>query len=136
MYRRIPRLSRQPPKRSGPGFQQARNRGRTPMPVRRFSVELFPAGACEGIELRAAGVWRLPPFRIEPAGALETLQGGEERSGIHFEHAARDLLDAARDAEAVHRLEAEGLQDQHVQGALDHVGILVVHKADDSAATS
>jgi hypothetical protein len=32
------------------------------------------------------------------------------------------LLDAAGDAEAMHRLEAQRLEDQHVERALDHVG--------------
>jgi hypothetical protein len=37
------------------------------------------------------------------------------------------MLDAAGDAEAVHRLEAERLQDQEVEGALNDVGGRLVH---------
>src|SRR5262249_13385698 len=46
---------------------------------------------------------------------------------VHLEDAARDLFDAARDAEAVHRLEAERLEDQHVERALDDVGRRKLH---------
>jgi hypothetical protein len=37
------------------------------------------------------------------------------------------LLDPAGDAEAVHRLDAQRLQDEHVEGALDQVGVRLVH---------
>ena len=51
----------------------------------------------------------------------------EQGPGIHFEDSARHLLDAARDAEPVHRLQAERLENQHVQRALDYVRIRLVH---------
>ena len=92
-----------------------------------LDLELFPAGARERVELRAARVLRLAPLGVEPARALQPLERGEERAGIDLEHAARDLLDAPRDAEAVHRLEAERLEDEHVERALDDIGVRLVH---------
>jgi len=46
----------------------------------------------------------------------------EERAGLHEEGAARDLLDAARDAEPVELAEGERLEDEQVEGALEQVG--------------
>jgi hypothetical protein len=37
-------------------------------------------------------------------------------------------LKTPRDAEAVHRLEAERLEDQHVERALDDIGRWLVHR--------
>ena len=76
---------------------------------------------------RGVRVLGLPPLRVEPPGTLEALQGGEQGAGVDLEDVARDLLDAPRDAEAVHRLEAERLEDQHVQRALNDVGGWFVH---------
>src|SRR5512138_1821851 len=97
------------------GSQQTRNRGGAPVPVGGFDVELTAAGARQSVELRTAGVFGAAPFGVEPAGALEALQRDEERAWVDLEDAARGLLDAAGDAEAMHRLEAERLQNQQVE---------------------
>jgi hypothetical protein len=60
------------------------------------------------------------------------LKRRQQRARIDLEDAARHLLDSTRDAEPVHRLEAEGLQNQHVEGALDHIGGRSVHADDDA----
>src|SRR5688572_25400101 len=93
------------------GLEQTCHGGYAPRPVGSLGLELPSSRARELVELRAPRVLRLPPFGVEPAGALEALQGGEERARVHLEHTARDLLDAARDAEPVHGLEAERLED-------------------------
>src|SRR5690606_12143191 len=92
-------------------------------PVRGLGLELRPPGARESIVLGAAGVLGAAPLGVEPSRALEAMDRGEQRARVALEDAARDLLDAAGDAEAVERLETEGLEDQQVQGALDHVGV-------------
>ena len=84
--------------------------------------------------LRPARVLGLPPFGVEPSGALQPLQRRQQRAGIDLEDAARDLLDAPGDAEAVHRLETERLEDEHVERALDDVGIRFVHRTRRYAA--
>ena len=70
---------------------------------------------------------RLPPRGVQPAGALQALQRGQQRAGIDLEGAAGDLLDAARDAEAVQGRQAQRLEDQQVQGALDDVRVGAVY---------
>ena len=79
------------------------------------------------VHLGAARVLGLSPLGVEPARALEPLQRREQGTGVDLEHAARDLLDPAGDAEPVHRLEAEGLENQHVERALNYVGRRFVH---------
>ena len=46
----------------------------------------------------------------------------KQRAGFHLERAAGDLRDPARNSEAVHRLQREDLQDQHIQRALQKSG--------------
>src|SRR5687767_7529114 len=99
----------------------------TARPVLALHFELSPAGARERIELRAARVLRLTPLGVEESAALEPLERGEQRSGIDLEHPARDLLDAPRNPESMHRLETERLEDEHVEGALNDVGRRLVH---------
>ena len=70
----------------------------------------------------------MSPLGVEPSGADESLEGGEERSGVHLEDAARDLFDASRDAVSVHRLEAQRFEDEHVERALNDVGVGRVHE--------
>ena len=107
--------------------EKALNGGGAAGPVRGFDFELLFSAARKPVELCAAGVFRLSPLGVEPSGALQALQSGEQRSRIHLEHATRDLFDAAADAEPVQRLETEGFEDQHIQRALDDVGVGVAH---------
>ena len=83
------------------GLEQPSDGGDAAVPVGGFGLELLSSRARERVELRPARVLGIAPLGVEPAGALESLQGGEERPGIDLEHAARDLLDAAGDAESV-----------------------------------
>ena len=98
-----------------------------PVPVCGFHLELLSARTGQAVDLGAASILSLFPLGVEPSGALEPLQRGEQRAGVHLEDAARDLLHPAGDAEAVHGLQAEGLQYQHVECSLDHVSVLIVH---------
>ncbi len=95
----------------------------------------FSPGSREPVELCAARVLGLPPLGVEPAGALQALQRGEQGAGVHFEDSTGNLLNAAGDAEAVQRLEAEGLQDQHVECALDDVSAGIAHGKDASKSS-
>src|SRR5438067_1287564 len=107
------------------GLQQPRDGGGAARPLGGLDRQLLSAGARQRIEPRAPRVLGLPPFAVHPAGAFQPLQRHQQRAGIHLEHAAGHLLDAARDAEAVHWLEAERLQNEHVERALDDVRRLV-----------
>src|SRR5690606_7227574 len=86
------------------------------------NVELLASGRCQRIEPCATRVLRNAPFGVEPAGAFKAFQCHEQGAGVDLEDVARDLLDAPRDAETVHRLEAQRLEYEHVQGTLDDVG--------------
>ena len=70
----------------------------------------------------------LAPVGIHRSGALQTLQRGEQRAWVDPEHTARDLLHAPRDTVAVHRLEAQRLENEHVERALDDVCGCFVHR--------
>src|SRR6185437_8801852 len=110
------------------GVEEACHRGRAALPVGRLHLELLPAGAREPIVSGPARVFGLPPLGVEPAGAFESLEGGEQGAGIDPEHPARDLLDAAADAVAVHRLETQRLEDEQVERALDDIGVRLLHE--------
>ena len=77
------------------------------------------------VVLRPAVVLGRLPLAGDQPVALQTPQGGEQRSGVHLKHAFADLLEAYTDAVPVHRLERERLQDEHVQGALHQVALFV-----------
>src|SRR6185295_19945395 len=64
---------------------------------------------------------------------LQPLQSGQQRAGVDLEDPPRDLLDPAADAEAVQRLKTQSLQNQHLESALNDVGIGLVHAGNDSA---
>ena len=104
-------------------FEQPGDGQRSSTPLRRLDVELLFAGAGERIELGATRILGLTPLRVEPACALESREGDEQRPRVHLEHAARDLFDAPGDAEAMHGLEAQRFEDEHVQRAGDDVGV-------------
>src|SRR5689334_14106734 len=104
------------------GVEEAGDGGRAPAPIGCLELELLSSGAGELVELGSPRLLGLPPFGVDEALSLEALQRDEQRPGVHLEHAARDLFDAARDPEPVQRLQAEGLEDEQVERALDDIG--------------
>src|SRR5262249_30646244 len=92
------------------------------MPVRRFVLQPLAARRGQPVVTRAPVVFAGAPFAVDQTVAFEALKGDQERPGIDFENTLADLLDALRHAEAVHWLQAQTLQDEHVEGALDDVG--------------
>lgn len=87
---------------------------------------MFFAGARHAVVFCAASVFCLPPFGIHQPVSLQALKRRHERTGIHLEHVARNLFDAARHSESMHGLEAERLENKHVERAGNYVGIWVV----------
>ena len=57
------------------------------------------------------------PSAGEPSRLFEAVQGRKEGARLHREGAVRDLVDTARNAEAVQGSGGEGLEDQQVDGA-------------------
>ena len=96
-----------------------------------------------GVTIQAEALRRFVAAVVAAGGSSEreatlvahNLVEGEQRPGIYLEDAARDLFNAPCDPEAVHRLQAERLQDQHVECALDYVSAVFVHHADSSTIT-
>src|SRR5215208_7483774 len=109
------------------GLQRERDRECHAPPLGGLGVELPPAGLRERVVLRAAVVLRLAPPGGEPPRLLHPVEGGEEGAGLHDVGPAGDLLDPARDAEAVHFAERERLEDQQVEGALQQRSLVAWH---------
>src|SRR5579884_3807107 len=109
-------------------LQQTRNCCRAPLPLRCLVLELFSARGGEAVNLCAARVLRYPPVRVQPSVSLQTLQCRQERAGVHLENILGDLLDPPRYPKTVHRLQAQGFQDQHVECPLNDVCIGAVHR--------
>ena len=66
-------------------------------------------------------VLRGPPLALHQAAVLQAVEGRVERALLYLERVVAQLLDPARDAESVHRLPAESLEDNDVQAALEEV---------------
>src|SRR4029453_618416 len=64
------------------------------------------------------------PLGSNQALTLETVERRIERALPELEDALGPLLDPLRDAPSVHRLELHGLEDEHVEGALEDVSAI------------
>ena len=78
-------------------------------------TELAAAGRGERVEARPLVVVGLPPLRLDPAFLPHPLQRRIERALLDANHVLRHPLQMLRDRIAVHVLEAERFQDQHVE---------------------
>src|SRR4051812_43258846 len=107
------------------GFENAGDCGGAALPLLGFSRECFAAFGCEAVVLGAAIVFSGAPFGFDVTGAFHAAECREERAGIDAEDAAADLLDTKSHSVAVHGLEGESFQDQHLERALDQVAVCV-----------
>src|SRR5262245_16711048 len=101
--------------------QQAHGR-RQALPTVEFALQLLPALARQPVELRAASMRCLFPFRRDPALLLEPMQRWIERALLHRQHVVRELQHSLGDAPAMQRLTRERLQNEEVERALEKVG--------------
>ena len=85
------------------------------------SLELPPAGARQRVVARAAVVLGDLPLGSNQALALEPVERGIERALPELQHALGPLLDPLGDAPAVHRLELQRLEHEHVERALQDI---------------
>ena len=92
--------------------------------MRLLLSQVLCAVRSQGIIFRAALVFRLSPFGLNPPLLLETMQRGIRRTLMDLQDFVRNLTNAWRDAPAVRALEREPPQNQEVEGALDKVGWL------------
>src|SRR5688500_19224041 len=83
-----------------------------------------PAAECrELVVLRLPVVLREPPLGLDPAAFLEAVERRVERPLVDAEQGVGDLADPARDGVAVARPPRKGLQNQHVERALEEIEI-------------
>jgi hypothetical protein len=129
VHERANAASKLSPERHSSAFRGKQSRDCTgaTLPVRGFGGKLFAAGARQRIEFCAPRIFRVSPLGVEPTGTLESLERREQRSRIDLEHTLRQLLDASRNSETMHRLETQRLENQQVERALDDVGVGLVH---------
>jgi hypothetical protein len=80
-------------------------------PALLFGLQLLSAGSGKAIKFGGAAVFGVLPLGANPAGLLDAVQGGIKRAFFHAQKLLADLLDAGRDAVAMHRAGVEGLQD-------------------------
>src|SRR5262249_10738472 len=85
------------------------------LPLLGLALQLPAPRGLEAVRLDAVAVLRLAPRADDGAVLLEAVEGGKEGAGLDHEGAARDLLDALGDREAVSRLERERSQDQEIE---------------------
>src|SRR5687767_12229908 len=93
-----------------------------PCPLGPLGVQVAAAGGGEGVEAGPAVVVGETPLGAEQALALEAIERGVERALVHGEDLERAGLDPLGDTPAVHGTQAEGLEHQHVEGALEQAG--------------
>src|SRR5690242_14991999 len=91
--------------------------------------QLFPARLGEDVVLGATVILRGTPVSLDQALSFQAPEGGKQRAGVDLENAAADLLDAQADAVAVQWFQRQGLQDEHVERALNQFSRFGRHAA-------
>src|SRR6185503_3820629 len=94
-------------------------------------------GGGERVILRSPVVLGGGRLSLDKAVTLAPTESGEKRAGVDLEGAVADLLEAHADAVAVHGLESEGFEDEHVQRALhERAGLVSRGHVDLSSSQS
>src|SRR5579862_1301037 len=100
------------------GFEDAGDGGDLAMPLLRFGLQSFASFRSQQIVPGTAVVLCGSPLGFDVSGTFHAAERREQGTGIHAENAAADLLDAQGYSIAVHRLKSQGLEDEHLKGAL------------------
>src|SRR5439155_20376375 len=98
-------------------------------PVLLLGGTLGLARGRDPVVLGAAALGSLAPLAPGVALLLQPMKRGKERPRLHDERAARDLLDPIGDADAVPRLELQGLQDEEIERPLHQFRLALRHQA-------
>jgi tetratricopeptide (TPR) repeat protein len=82
---------------------------------------MLATGGGKRIELGRAAAVAFSPSRLDPALALEAIEGRIERSLLNLQHVSGYLLNAFGDGPSMLGLKRDGLEDQQVEGALQEI---------------
>src|SRR5688572_18600368 len=93
------------------------------VPAGRLLDQLLPACRREAVVPRLAVVLRGSPKRRDPSTVLKPVQGRIKGAVLDLQNVLGAALDRVCDGLAVGRSEYERLEDQHVEGPLDHFGL-------------
>src|SRR5580700_5693396 len=118
-------------------LQNSRDDVRHAIPLFGFRLESALARSRETVVLGLAFIFRFAPFTGDPALVFQPVERGIERALLNLQAVFRNLLDAQQNAVAMQRAERDGLEDQHVQSALQQVDLfrqvsLLVRLGEDS----
>src|SRR5450631_1801624 len=108
--------------------QYAPDYGRDCFPVLGFARQLLQSEFGDGVEPRLAVVFRSTPFRSDPALLLQAEQRRVNGSLIQLQNVVAQLLDAARNTEAVQPPQGvQGFEHHQVESTLQYFCFLVAH---------
>jgi hypothetical protein len=85
--------------------------------LRKLHAELLLARTGQPVISSPPVIFRRPPFTDDPTFNQHSLQRGIERAFLDFKNVVRVLLNAQRNALAVHRATFEGFENHHVKRA-------------------
>jgi hypothetical protein len=88
-----------------------------------FLLEVAQSGIGEAVDAGGAAFGGHSGFRFEPSFPEHALEGRVEGAFFDLEELIGDLFDVLDESIAVHRAEAEGLEDHHFQGAGEEVAV-------------
>ena len=100
---------------------QARDGSRQLLPLGPFRGELLSTRGRQAIHPHALIVLRHVPLGGDGALALEAVQRGIQRAGVHLQHIARARANHLRDAVPVSRTPAQCLEDDQIECALEQL---------------
>src|SRR5262245_38704331 len=95
---------------------------RSAIPLFDLDAELFASFGGDPVVPRAAVVLAGTPLGADPAAAQHRLEGGVEGPLIDVEDVARDLAQLEGESPSVHRLFAQQLEREHLEGAAHDFG--------------
>src|SRR6266704_5098677 len=101
---------------------------RNAAPSPSFDFELLPSGLGQPVVFSAAVVFGVFPEGRNPTLVFHSVQSGKERARLNIKRAPCNLLDSARDSQAVHLASDKRLQDQQVQRSLQKRCLLPAQK--------
>ena len=99
------------------------HRKRIPLPTRRAGAQLLSPFYGQSIEFCSTTVPGKPPPRGDKSSMLKAVEGGVQRAILELQDLVGCPANPFRDAEAVHRLPRQRLQNHDIDGAFEQVEV-------------